>query len=145
MDDSSAWLLSVLASGALGAWLVVMWRHFKGGGRVARQRQARAAESVPLGPSPVGGIVRGPAEHGWVNCDCMAEAIMPTVYDQVVVVAAVEYEPGGGVHPDYRPGLRCRACGRTYLQPEMFERAKTMGVASREGGPGVAGRGIEPR
>lgn len=144
MDEPAAWVLTVLGAAGVGAMLTVAWSRLKGSSLLARAGDsARRAAGEARMPGPIlAGYRCAPVDCGWVNCDCMPEAIVPTAYDQVVVVVLMHF--GGEGRPDWRPALRCRACGRVYLPEEMAERAKGMAGEPR-GGPGVAGRGIEPR
>lgn len=141
----AAWVLTALAAAGIGAALTVAWSRFKESSLRGRAGESarRAARALPPPGPVIGGVGCAPIDIGWVNCDCMPEAIVPTVYDQVVVVVLTDC--GGEGHPDWRLAIRCRACGRLYLPAEMVERARAMGAASRERGLGVAGRGIKPR
>lgn len=125
---SPPWVLMVVASVILVAILMIAWTWFKESSiwdraRESAERHIKVARKQEVPPGPIiGAYACMPVDRGWVNCDCMPKAITPTVYDQVTVVRCIDI--GGELHPDWRPALRCRSCGRVYLPAEISEIAK---------------------
>lgn len=75
-----------------------------------------------------------PVVLGWVNCGCMGDAAVPTAYQVVSVIRAVEWD--GRRSAQHFTALRCVSCGRCYLMEEidgMARKAKGREPGGSEG------------
>lgn len=113
----------LMAGIALGFGARVLWRMVRAHGR--RTGSARPPSEMARLRAEIQAAGSRPESLGWMNCECMADSVTPTVYEPVVVMVRKAHE--GRAWVDMEDGYRCQSCRRVWLRQEIEERSARAG------------------